>query len=228
MHAILGFSNLGLSKASAAPSDKLASYFSRINESGQRLLVLLNGLLDLSKLEAGRMKFNFTRQDLQTAVDSVIDECMPLFTERGLTIDIEPSNIDTMIVFDHDKITQVVRNLIANAIKFTPDNRSIMIYFESTELMVDDSWTETRPAIAVSISDQGPGIPDDELESVFDKFIQSSNTDPATGGTGLGLSICREILQQHQGTIKARNNIDSGAVFTFILPVELQETEKSN
>lgn len=227
MHAILGFSNLGLNKVDAAPNEKLASYFSRINESGQRLLSLLNGLLDLSKLEAGRMKFFFARQDLQLTVQTVIDECMPLLLDRGLIIDIEPTDIDTEIVFDEEKISQVVRNLIANAIKFTPEDTTIMLYYESVELLQDNGWDETTPAIAVSVVDQGPGIPDDELEKVFEKFIQSSHTKQSDEGTGLGLSICKEIMINHQGTIKVRNNIDGGAVFTFILPVDLAETTRA-
>ena len=207
MHAILGFSNLGLNKVRAAPSEKLEGYFTRINESGQRLLVLLNGLLDLSKLEAGRMKFNFVRQDLQKAVYSVIDECLPLFTERNITIDVEPADAHTVLVFDYDKIIQVIRNLVANAIKFTPEHKSILVSFESTMLERDADGTTLatpRPALAVSILDQGPGIPEAELQSVFDKFIQSSKTDPHAEGTGLGLSICKEILHYHQGEIYAR------------------------
>jgi len=223
MHAILGFSSLGSSKVGTASSDKISGYFLRINESGQRLLNLLNDLLDLSKLEAGRMVFDYSEYDLQVTMANVVDELTPLFLDRSLTVDIEPSTANTIAVYDNEKIVQVIRNLISNAIKYTPDNMSIMIYYEETELPSRDeqSTGEMVPAISVSIMDQGTGIPEDELESVFNKFVQSSKTDSGAGGTGLGLSISKEIVEGHGGVIKASNSVgDGGAVLTFTLPRE--------
>lgn len=221
MHAILGFSDLGASKVGQVDAGKLASYFSRINESGQRLLVLLDGLLDLSKLEAGRMKFEFTEQDLQETLALVIDEFQPLFDERRLTVDVEPTVINTLLVYDNDKLIQVIRNLLSNAIKFTPDDKSILVYFEERQLPAvedEDSEAAPRSAVAMSIIDQGPGIPEDEMDAVFDKFVQSSTTGSGAGGTGLGLSICKEIILHHHGEIAVSNNADGGAVFTIVLP----------
>ncbi len=228
MHAILGFSDLGASKIAAVDAEKLSSYFKRINESGQRLLVLLDGLLDLSKLEAGRMNFSFTEQDLQETLAVVIDEFQPLFAERNLTTDVEPTMIDTVLVYDNDKIIQVIRNLLANAIKFTPDNKSILIYFDEAELPAEGDGSVPRTAVSVSIIDQGPGIPEDEIEAVFDKFVQSSITGNSAGGTGLGLSICKEIILHHGGEIHVSNNADGGAVFTFSLPRGMPVSEQEN
>lgn len=220
MHAILGFSSLGSSKVEIASNEKIASYFSRINESGQRLLGLLNDLLDLSKLEAGRMNFEFSENDLQLTIANVIDELGPLFRDRLLTIDIEPASVDTIAIYDDEKISQVVRNLLSNAIKFSPEGRSIMIHFSASKLPQNDPASTTEiAAISVSIWDQGTGIPEDELETVFDEFVQSSKTEQGAGGTGLGLSISKEIIKQHGGIIKAGNAVgDGGAVFTFSLP----------
>lgn len=221
MHAILGFSSLGGGKVGTATNEKIISYFTRINESGQRLLFLLNDLLDLSKLEAGRMTYEFSENDLQLTISNVVEELSPLFLERSLTTDIEPAVINTCLEFDRDKIEQVVRNLLSNAIKYTPDGMSVMIYYAETSL---DSYNgqlllEQVPAISVSIMDQGAGIPEDELESVFDKFVQSSNTSSGAGGTGLGLSISKEIIEGHGGVLKASNSIGAGgAIFTFTLP----------
>ena len=228
MHAILGFSSLGSSKVETASSEKIASYFSRINESGQRLLGLLNDLLDLSKLEAGRMNFEFTENDLQATIANVIDELRPLFRDRLLTIDIEPASIDTIAVYDDEKISQVVRNLLSNAIKFSPEGRSVMIHFSGSKLRPDGNQSDTAeiPAISVSIWDQGTGIPEDELETVFDEFVQSSKTEHGAGGTGLGLSISKEIIKRHGGIIKAGNVVgDGGAIFTFSLPYKPVENE---
>ena len=228
MHAILGFSDLGIGNIGSASQEKLSGYFSRINESGQRLLVLLDGLLDLSKLEAGRMTFNFTEQDLQETLATVIEEFTPLFNERNLTVDVEPTMLNAMLVYDNDKMIQVLRNLLANAIKFTPDDKSILVFFEQQTLPAREEGAEPREAIAVSIIDQGPGIPEDELEAVFDKFVQSSTTGNGAGGTGLGLSICKEIILHHGGQISVRNNEDGGAVFTFSLPRGLKVSEQEN
>jgi len=226
MHAILGFSSLGSSKVESANNEKIASYFSRINESGQRLLGLLNDLLDLSKLEAGRMQFEFSENDLQTTVSNIVDELKPLFNDRTLTIDIEPANVATIATYDDEKISQVIRNLLSNAIKFSPEGRSVMIYFAATSLEINvHSSSASTPAISVSIWDQGMGIPEDELEIVFDEFVQSSKTEHGAGGTGLGLSISKEIIKHHDGIIKAGNAAgNGGAVFTFILPYKRIET----
>jgi signal transduction histidine kinase len=221
MHAILGFSSLGSTRVESATNEKIASYFSRINESGQLLLNLLNDLLDLSKLEADRMDFEFSENDLQSTVVNVVEELRPVFEERLLTIDVEPASVTTMAVYDGEKIAHVIRNLLSNAIKFSPEGRSIMIYFTDSKLNlnVNQSTAVEVPVISVSIWDQGTGIPEDELETVFDEFVQSSKTENGAGGTGLGLSISREIVKRHGGVIKAGNVTgESGVVFTLSLP----------
>jgi len=221
MHAILGFSSLGSTRGESATNEKIASYFSRINESGQLLLSLLNDLLDLSKLEADRMDFEFSENDLQSTVVNVVEELRPLFEEKLLTIDVEPASVATIAVYDGEKIAHVIRNLLSNAIKFSPEGRSIMIYFTGSKLNlnVNQSTVVVVPVISVSIWDQGTGIPEDELETVFDEFVQSSKTENGAGGTGLGLSISREIVKHHGGVIKAGNVTgESGVVFTISLP----------
>ena len=221
MHAILGFSSLGSNKVGTAANEKIAGYFTRINESGQRLLYLLNDLLDLSKLEAGRMDFEFSENDLQESINIIADELTPLFLQRCLTVDIEPSSVSTHAIYDKERIEQVIRNLLSNAIKYTPDNMSVLIYFEETLLYSKEDPSEEAaiPAISVSIMDQGTGVPEGELETVFEKFVQSSKTESGAGGTGLGLSISKEIIEGHGGSIRAQNSINGGgAIFTFSLP----------
>ena len=227
MHAILGFSSLGSNKVGSAANEKISGYFMRINESGQRLLYLLNDLLDLSKLEAGRMDFDFSENDLQESIKIIADELAPLFLERCLTVDVEPPSVSTHAIYDNEKIEQVIRNLLSNAIKFTPDGMSVLIYFEETLLYSKEDPSEEAaiPAISVSIMDQGTGLPEDELETVFEKFVQSSKTETGAGGTGLGLSISKEIIEGHGGSISARNSSKGGgAIFTFSLPRKHQQT----
>ena len=223
MHAILGFSSLGNGKVGTASDEKIVSYFSRINESGHRLLRLINDLLDLSKLEAGRMQFESKENDLLRLIDKSVDELLPLFKERMLIVNIAHTSVDTKVHCDNDKIAQVINNLLSNAIKYSPIGGQIDIYFDVVRLYPRGSKTDANSvsAISVSIKDGGSGIPVDELGSVFNEFVQSSVIDCYTKGTGLGLSISRAIIESHGGEINAINHADnSGAVFTFILPYD--------
>lgn len=220
MHAILGYSSLGATKTGSASDEKILNYFSRINESGQRLLGMLNDLLDLSKLEAGRMNLEMTRNDLQATLHSVAEELAPLLEDRSLTLKITSPAVDTVAIYDKEKIAQVIRNLLSNAIKFSPNKMIILVKFEEANLAMDNNplTDESVAGISLSIQNQGPSIPEDELETVFEKFMQSSKAVHAGSGTGLGLSISKEIIERHHGVIKASNCVNGGSAFTFILP----------
>ena len=119
-----------------------------------------------------------------------------------------------MVVQDAPRIQQVVRNLLSNAVKFSPQQGEI-------ELRIVRQEQETL----LTVWDHGTGIPADELEVVFDKFIQSSKTRSGAGGTGLGLAICREIVTVHQGRIWADNHPEGGTIFSVILPLTRTEEE---
>ena len=212
MHAILSFSGMGREKANPEYGDKLPHYFSRIHDSGERLLVLLNDLLDLAKLEAGRMEFQPETSDLRELVALMVDELDGLVKEHGVDLWVDASGGGRWAFCDRARILQVLRNLLSNAIKFTPEGRTIRLFFD------DAVMNDGAVGVAVSVADQGVGIPPDELAAVFDKFVQSSKTKNGAGGTGLGLAICKEIVEGHGGTIQAANNADGGATFTFTLP----------
>jgi len=220
MHAILNFAQMGIGKANAANQEKVQYYFSCIDKSGQRLLTLLNDLLDISKLEAGREHFIMEAHDLRMLAKTAFSELASLAAKKQLKFAIAPTDASTVADVDSDKIMQVLNNIFSNAIKFTPENKLIQVYFDSTSLPPKKglSIQEKTPAIAVSIADQGIGIPETEYERVFDRFIQSSITDTGSGGTGLGLAICKEIIKGHDGIIFAKNNPEGGATFTFIIP----------
>ncbi len=211
MHAILSFSNFGLKKIKNSEYDKLERYFENIQNSGQRLLSLLNDLLDLSKLEAGKMQLQFKPAQIQNIISNCIEEQQTRLEEKALTVFQNIPDLDLTIQMDTTKIGQVITNLLSNAIKFSPEEKTI-------EINVLKDKSQKKTTVKVIISDNGPGIPTTELESVFDKFIQSSKTDTKAGGTGLGLAICKEIIDNHQGKIWAENNQNGGATFCFILP----------
>ncbi len=217
MHGILSFANFGIKRVETASKDKLAEYFQKIDSSGQRLLLLLNDLLDLSKLESGKTEFKFTEISLKKLTDSCITELQSYIESKQLIITVDSSQT-SQVMCDQLKIRQVIINLLSNAIKYSPEQSiiSIVIHPES----ITESETGTVRGVKLSISDQGVGIPDTELKTIFDKFIQSSKTKTSAGGTGLGLSICQEIINGHHGKIWAQNNAEGGAVFQFIIPLK--------
>ncbi|MEW6428349.1 MAG: ATP-binding protein [Thermodesulfobacteriota bacterium] len=221
MHGILSFAALGMEKCGSAPTEKIMRYFSRIHESGQRLLHLLNDLLDLSKMEAGRMEYQLEQHRLADLVETVLEELDGLLQEKALTAEVSSDMEDSTVVCDRERILQVVRNLLSNAIKFSPAGGTIRITLSETKLPEGRRATDPHivPAVLCTVRDQGVGIPEEELESIFDKFTQSSKTRSGSGGTGLGLAICREIIRAHLGDIKAFPASGApGAVVGFSLP----------
>jgi len=211
MHAVLSFAEFGSLESFEGEREELHKYFKKIENSGRRLLSLLNNLLDLSKLEAGKMNFNMQFNNVEMPVNSVISELQKLLEDKNLKIKVEKPNEKLIAFFDQEKIVQVFYNLISNAIKFSPYN---------SEVNIKIKYTENRNYLLLSVFDKGPGIPSGEFESVFDKFVQSSKTNTGAGGTGLGLSICKEIVNGHGGEIWCRNDEEGGAVFSFTLPIE--------
>jgi len=215
MHAILGFASFGIKKYATANPDKILGYFQNIRRSGEGLLTLVNDLLDLTKLESGKVVFKFKPANLNSLIDISRDEYNPLALERKLTIRYENLEANEKITLDADKMRQVLRNLLSNAIKFSPEGGTI-----------DIISSRKADSIVVSVRDQGVGIPENEFENVFDKFVQSSRNRANTGGTGLGLSICRGIISAHKGRIWAENNPDSGANLSFEIPLSLETNEQ--
>ena len=225
MHAIISFTYLSLKQIQTIPltqtqTDKLHRFLSNIESSSQRLLLLLNDLLDLSKLESGTDKFYFKNNDLYQLSQKISEVFSAEIKEKQLDLILQKPSTPTLAWCDKNKILQVLNNLIANAIKFSPENKKILISIENTEVILGNRATDTKKTngLLLSLTDQGSGIPDDELTSVFDKFIQSSKTKSGAGGTGLGLSICQEIVLAHKGKIWAEHNPEGGAIFKLFLP----------
>ena len=221
LHAVLSFAAIGEEKASAASMEKLGHYFQRIRQAGDRLLMLLNNLLDLSKLEAGKMHVELMPHDVLPFIHEASAELEPLLAQRALRLSIEPPGVSTTAICDPTRFGQVIRNLLSNAIKFSPEHGRITVRFERSSMAVGHRTNDrlSLPTLRITVSDEGIGIPADELITIFDKFVQSSKTRNGAGGTGLGLSICQEIMQTHRGTISACNNPGRGASFVLDLPI---------
>lgn len=207
MHAVLTFAELGQSKIGITTNEKVSGYFAQIHDSGKHLLDLINDLLDLSKMEAGQMQYHFSQQDIKALISQCIDTLQPILYKEKIRIEQDFQADNTICECDGKRIFQVLTNLLSNAIKFSPVDSVIQIKVSNSG----------NTSLTAEVLDQGVGIPEDELDKVFDKFIQSSKTKSSQGGTGLGLSISREIIQQHNGTLTAENS-EHGAVFKFTLP----------
>ncbi len=214
MHQILSYSKYGVEKIDQ-PKKKLYHYFSQTKKAAERLMLLLNDLLDLSKMESGRMDYKMENSNLGLIVNEAIAEFKPSMEEKSLSLNVADTTVPLNISCDAFKIGQVMRNLLSNAVRYSAEEKRIEVLFAQVETEVNNAPV---PMLKVSIGDQGVGIPEDELDSIFDKFSQSSKTKTGAGGTGLGLAICHEIIAAHKGKIWAENNPTGGATFSYTLP----------
>ncbi|MES0489375.1 MAG: sensor histidine kinase [Leptospirales bacterium] len=221
MHAILSFSSFGKKRINKSSKVTLLDYFDEINCNGNHLLLLLNDLLDLSKLESGKMDFLKQNSDILMIIEDLKSEFVFLLAEKNIHFIVRQNDVSTNIFCDKMRIRQVLENLISNAIKYSPEDTSIILEIFDTFLT---DKKDDLPSILVSITDEGIGVPDNELVSIFNKFKQSTKTQTGAGGTGLGLSICKEIISAHHGKIWAEHNSKGkGTVFSFTLPIIMKE-----
>lgn len=214
LHGILSCARLGGSKIGSVDNERLADYFRLIRESGQRLLVLLNDLLDLAKLEAGRMEIRRSEFDLGDLLAQIERELQAMFELHQLRLSLSVEG-EARMEGDVERIGQVIRNLLSNASKFSPAGGVVHVHLRPGVIEQGGVAVE---ALSVTVEDEGDGIPEGELNAIFGKFVQSSMTATGAGGTGLGLAICQEIIRLHCGMITATNRPEGGACFTVLVP----------
>lgn len=226
LHGILGFSTMGVNKITQEKIslEEASIYFDKIRDSGDRLLNLINNLLDIAKLESGKMTYDMQSNDFLDIIDSNLSDLQPMIAEKELNIEfIKPHNFPH-IVFDEQKIFRVIQNLLSNAIKFSPEKGLVTITVSEGMVPKEHQSDTIAESVVFRISDEGIGIPESEYESIFDKFIQSSKTKTGAGGTGLGLSICKEIIGDHNGKIWAEPNQGEGITLCFYIPITQENT----
>jgi signal transduction histidine kinase len=175
-------------------------------------LSLINDILDLSKIEAGRMELELTEFDLPTALDNALTLVRERAGRRGIALAMNVDSRLGQIQADERKIRQVVLNLLSNAIKFTPEGGRI----EVAAVPRDGS-------VEVSVSDTGVGIAAEDQEAVFEEFRQVGTADKKAEGTGLGLTLCRKFIELHGGKIWVKSQVGVGSTFTFMIPVRAGE-----
>lgn len=211
LHGILSYSNLGMDRLDIVDKAKIARYFELINVSGQRLMMLLNDLLDSAKLESGNMQFDFVQGDIKQVIEQSVAEQASLLEKKNIVL-ISPKT-PQFAYFDIARIRQVLANLISNAIKFSPEDSQIII----------DYQIDQEAYLLISVKDFGSGVQEDALLKIFDKFSQNHQNHQSIPGTGLGLAICKEIIEAHNGAIWAERSEERGATLKFTLPLKAPE-----
>ena len=216
--AIKGAVDLVLREVAGPLTEKQIHYLTRVRSNTQHLAGLINDLLDLSKIEAGKIEFQNTRVSLGGLVHEVVESLRPIAAEKPLELEVTAHEPAVLVWADRDKVRQVLTNLIGNAIKFTPPHGKVMVSSASN----DTDW------VRVSIADTGPGISADECERIFEKFYQvAENGGPKPKGTGLGLAISKVLVELHGGKIWVESEPTRGSTFYFTLPAAASGEGKS-
>jgi two-component system sensor histidine kinase ChiS len=213
LHGIINLSTIVNEQWSNLPELKKKELIEHLAKSSDRLMSLVSNLLDISVMTENKLKLYKSECDLIQLTQEVINEFKLTLENKNILLDL--NNTEKMLCLcDKERISQVIRNLISNAIKYG-NNTPITIALERKH----------NNTIQLAISDQGVGIPDNELEHIFKQFEESSRTRTSAGGTGLGLAICKEIITAHHGTIRATNNKTKGSTFIFDIPTDLITTQ---
>jgi two-component system, NtrC family, sensor kinase len=208
LNAIIGFSEVLSERMFGELNEKQEEYLKDIYASGTHLLSLINDILDLSKIEAGRMELELTDFHLPTALDSALTLVRERAGRRGIALQMNVDSRLGQIQADERKVRQVVLNLLSNAIKFTPEGGRIDVGAVPKDGLVE-----------VSVSDTGVGIAPEDQEAVFEEFRQVGTADKKVEGTGLGLTLCRKFVELHGGRIWVKSELGAGSTFTFTIPV---------
>ena len=191
-----------------ATTEKQRRLLTIVAEESHRLINLVNSLLDLSKMEAGMMSYNFERSGLTPLINKAVVEITPLLEAKEIKLETDIADALPTVRIDRERVLQALRNLIGNAVKFTPKAGRVRVVVRS----LDDK-------IEVSVRDTGPGIAPEQLKTIFDKFHQGAlNGGFSANGTGLGLAIAKHIITSHGGHIWAENDPVQGSTFVFVLP----------
>jgi GAF domain-containing protein len=208
LNAIIGFSEVLVDRMFGELNEKQDEYLKDIYASGQHLLSLINDILDLAKIEAGRMELEAADFDLPGAIDNALILVRERASRRGITLGQSVDERLGPIRGDERKVKQVLLNLLSNALKFTPEGGRI------------DVGAEVRNGDAlVSVKDTGVGIAPEDQEAVFEEFRQVGTADKKVEGTGLGLALSRKFIELHGGKIWVTSALGAGSTFTFTLPL---------
>jgi PAS domain S-box-containing protein len=211
LHTIIGFAEL-LGEGLQGPlNDTQKRFVHHIHKDSLHLLALINDILDLTKIESGRLELRPEAFDFRTLVEESLDSVRSGAEAKSIAIE-TVMEVDEAVDADPLRMKQILMNLLSNAVKFTPNGGRIVV-----------TATVSGGMLAVSVADTGVGIPFEEHDAVFDKFHQVGNTTKGVReGTGLGLAITKRLVEQHGGTIRLASEPGGGSRFTFTIPLRSQ------
>jgi signal transduction histidine kinase len=211
LNAIIGFSEVLKEQMFGELNERQLAYANDVLEAGRHLLSLINDVLDLAKIEAGRMELELS----QIAIPDILRSAVSMHSERaergGIALTLTTAPEEITITADERRVRQIVFNLLSNAVKFTP-----------AEGRIDVSARLQDGHLEVAVADTGPGIAGDELETIFEEFEQTADGKRAEG-TGLGLPLSRKLTELHGGRLWAESEPGHGSTFRFTLPVKASE-----
>jgi PAS domain S-box-containing protein len=210
MNAILGFSDI---LAELVQDSAQRYYLNAIKTSGKTLLQLINDILDLSKIEAGKLELH----SCQLEINAVFTDLSLIFTQKMAENDISfvvkiADNLPQYVLLDETRLRQVLLNIVGNAVKFTHEG------FIHINVACESTNSSERVDLRIDIEDSGIGIPPEQLDAIFSAFTQQKNQSARYGGTGLGLTICKRLIEMMGGTISVRSQVGKGSCFSIALP----------
>ena len=220
LNSIIGFSDVLRDISSL--TDKQRKYATNIQTSGKLLLDMINEILDLAKIEAGKTQVTPTSFAIDHIISAQCDMLRSLVDEKNMDLQIRCDENLSEVFQDQPKIQQILTNLLSNAIKFTPDGGMISV----------QSWRLSDEYFQIDVTDTGVGIPDDDFEIIFEKFRQSKSVLKNDGltrqytGKGLGLSIVKELCKLLGGEIRLTSQLGTGSTFSVILPTHYSENQR--
>jgi signal transduction histidine kinase len=222
LNSIIGFTELLHDKATQEdePGSKRVRFLTNILNSSQALLEMINELLDMAKIEAGRMEVNIEPTSLGDVVEGLVRIMSPQAQPRRIELVADIAEDLPLIETDPGKVQQILYNLLSNAVKFSPDDGTIRITVSQQEHVESDSDADQSDRVLISVADEGPGIPADMHDIIFEKFRQVDASHTRTHmGTGLGLAICRDLVDMLQGELWLQSSDGAGTTFFVALDV---------
>jgi two-component system sensor histidine kinase GlrK len=189
-----------------------------IHQATNRINQFVNSFLDIAKMEAGLMKFNFEESDIPELLTPLMQEGQLIAQSRNITVEMKAHDIPRLKI-DRERMSQVFSNLLSNALKYTPDNGSITVAFQYNE-RCDATTFGGKGCVRIDVTDTGVGIPKEDLQKLFNKFFQAKNTPLVNEkGSGLGLALVKHVTEAHGGKVEVSSEVGKGSTFSILLPV---------
>jgi signal transduction histidine kinase len=208
LNAIIGFSEVLLDPSLKVTGEEQSQFLTDVLSSGKHLLGLINEVLDLAKIEAGRMELQIEPALLSDILEAIQNTMRPLAVKKAIDLHVESDALPEPFPMDGARIKQVLLNLVGNAVKFTPEGGRVWVRAGSGD-----------GAVRVEVGDTGPGIPAEDHERIFLEFQQAGSDAGKPQGTGLGLALAKKFVEMHGGKIWVESEVGKGSRFFFTLPI---------